>query len=80
MTNEPQRTPAGRLKYAQIEIVFGCEHFHLYGRHFEQETDHRQLEHIFKPEVSSQGKTASARVERWVLRSQEYDFKTVYCP
>lgn len=47
------------MKYSQIEkealaIVFGCEHFHtyVYGRSFELETDHRPLEHIFKPKSS----------------------------
>lgn len=75
------------MKYAQLEkeslaIIFACEHFHqyLYGRSFELETDHRPLEHIFKPKISLQGKSNPARVERWVLRLQEYDFKVVYRP
>ena len=75
------------MKYAQLKkeslaIVFGCEHFHqyLYGRNFELETDHRPLEHIFKPKINFQGKSSPARVERWVLRLQEYDFKVVYRP
>ena len=75
------------MKYAQLEkeslaIVFGCEHFHqyLYGRNFELETDHRPLEHIFKPKISFQGKSTPARLERWVLRLQEYDFKVVSRP
>ena len=73
------------MKYSQIErealaIVFGCEHFHLYlyGKSFEMETDHRPLEYIFKPKVS--GKPAPARVERWLLRLQEYDFTVIYRP
>lgn len=75
------------MKYAQHEkeflaIVFGCEHFHqyLYGRNFELETDHRPLEHIFKPEISFQGKSNPTRVERWALQLQEYDFKVDYRP
>jgi hypothetical protein len=73
------------MKYSQIEkealaIVFGCEHFHLYlyGKSFEMETDHRPLEYIFKPK--STGKPTPARVERWLLRLQEYDFTVIYRP
>ena len=73
------------MKYSHIEkealaIVFGCEHFHLYlyGKSFEMETDHRPLEYIFKPKAS--GKPAPARVERWLLRLQEYDFTVIYRP
>ena len=68
------------MKFAQIEkesiaIVLGCAHFHIYiyGRPFELETDHRPLEHIYK-----QPRQAAARIERWKLRLQEYDFKVVY--
>jgi len=75
------------MKYAQLEnesltVVFGCEHFHqyLYGRNFELETNHRPLEHISKPKISLQGKSSPARLERWVLQLQEYDFKVVYRP
>ena len=68
------------IREGTLAIVFGCEHFHqyLYGRHFELETDHRPLEHIFKPKISFQGKSTPARVKRWVLRLQEYDVKVVY--
>ena len=45
----------------------------MYGRKFELETDHKPLECIFgrlsKP---------SARIERWVLRLQGYDYRVVY--
>ena len=60
--------------------MFGCEHFHsyLYGRSFELETDHRPLEHIYKAKVQS--KPTTARLERWRLRLQEYDFHVVYRP
>ena len=74
-------------KYTQIEkeslaIVFGCEHFHmhLYGRPFELETDHRPLEHIYRAKASNPGKPPPARIERWKLGLQEYDFKVVYRP
>ena len=73
-------------KYGQIEkeslaIVFGCEHFHmyLYGRNFELETDHRPLQHIYETKANG-NKPAPARIERWRLRLQEYDFKVVYRP
>ena len=56
-----------------LAIVFGCEHFHmyLYGRKFEIETDHRPLEHIFRPKGRSIGKLTPARIERWRLQLQE---------
>ncbi len=70
------------MKYSQIEkkalaIAFGCEHFHpyLYGKSFEMETYQDLLKYIFKPKVS--GNLAPARVERWLLRLQEYDFTVI---
>ena len=69
-------------RYAQTEkealaLVWACERFHIYvyGREFQLETDHKPLECIF-------GKTSkpSARIERWVLRLQCFNFKVVYRP
>ena len=58
-------------------IVWVCERFriYVYGRQFELETDDKPIECILgrlsKP---------SARIERWVLRLQGYDYKVVYLP
>ena len=70
------------MNYSQIEkealaIVFESEHFHLY-LYGKSSTYHRPLEYIFKPK--SAGKPAPARVERWLLRLQEYDFTVIYRP
>ena len=46
---------------------------YIFGRDFELETDHKPLEYIY-----SQKSKPSARVERWVLRLQAYDFKVIY--
>lgn len=67
-------------RYSQTEkealaLVWACERFKIYvfGRKFELETDHKPLDCIF-------GKLSkpSARIERWVLRLQGYDFRLVY--
>lgn len=68
-------------RYSQTEkealaLVWACEHFHiyLYGKNqFDLITDHKPLEIIFSPK----GKPC-ARVERWVLRMQGYNFRVVY--
>ena len=69
-------------RYSQTEkealaLVWACERFNLYvfGRKFELETDHKVLEFIFGPRSKP-----SARIERWVLRLQGYDYKVVYRP
>ncbi|PFX16885.1 Uncharacterized protein K02A2.6 [Stylophora pistillata] len=58
-----------------LTLVWACERFKIYvfGRKFELETDHKPLDCIF-------GKLSkpSARIERWVLRLQGYDFRLVY--
>ena len=68
-------------RYSQTEkealsIVWAVEHYHLYlyGAEFTLITDHKPLEIIYG---NPQAKT-SARIERWVLRLQPYDFKVVY--
>ena len=68
----------GHIEKEALAIVYGCEHFHmyLYGRRFELETDHRPLEHIYK--AKPQNKLTSARLERWRIRLQEYDFNVIY--
>ena len=69
-------------RYSQTEkealgLVWSCERFNLYvmGRKFELETDHKPLECIYTPRSKP-----CARIERWVLRLQSYDYKVVYRP
>ena len=47
----------------------------LFGMQFELESDHKPLECIY-----SRKSKPSARIERWVLRLQGYNFKVVYRP
>lgn len=69
-------------RYCQTEkealaLVWAVEHFHvfLYGKEFELVTDHKPLEVIFGPKSKP-----CARIERWILRLQAYEFKVVYKP
>lgn len=70
-------------RYSQTEkealaLVWACERFHLYLYglpKFDLVTDHKALEFIY----SARSKP-SARVERWVLRLQSYNFQVCYVP
>lgn len=69
-------------RYCQTEkealaLVWSVEHFkiYLYGKRFELITDHKPLEIIF-----GRKSKPCARIERWVLRLQSFDFKVVYKP
>ena len=69
-------------RYSQTEkealgLVWACEKFHmyLYGNQFELLTDHKPLEFIY-----SERAKPPARIERWVLRLQAYDYKVRYIP
>ena len=68
--------------YSQTEkealaLVWACERFDLYvcGQPFELKSDHKPLERIY-----SATSKPCARIERWVLRLQSYNFKVVYRP
>ena len=72
----------GERRYSQTEkealgIVRGSEIFHMYlfNSEFTLFTDHKPLEVIY-----SSTSRPSARVERWVLRLQPYNFKVKYIP
>lgn len=58
-----------------LALVWAVERFKLYllGIQFDLETDHKPLEVIF-------GKTSRpcARIERWVLRLQAFNYKVIY--
>lgn len=67
-------------RYCQTEkealaLVWAVEHFHifLYGKKFDLITDHKPLEVIFGTKSKP-----CARIERWVMRLQSYDYKVVY--
>ncbi|CAK1597386.1 unnamed protein product [Parnassius mnemosyne] len=69
-------------RYCQTEkealaLVWAVEHFNmfLYGKMFDLVTDHKPLEVIFGPKAKP-----CARIERWVLRLQSYNFKVKYSP
>ena len=69
-------------RYSQTEkealaLVWACEklHAYLYGTRFDLETDHKPLETIYGPRSKP-----CARIERWVLRLQPYQFRIVYTP
>ena len=68
-------------RYSQTEkealaIVWGIEYFHfyIYGAPFVLYTDHKPLELIYENPMPK----PPARIERWMLRLQECDFKVVY--
>ena len=70
-------------RYSQTEreelaITWACEHFHIYifGASFTVFTDHKPLTSIFNNTRSQ----LSARIERWVLRTQPYDMTVIYRP
>lgn len=74
-------TPAKR-NYSQIErealgLVWGCEKFKMYllSRHFELLTDHKPLEVLFGPKSRP-----NARLERWILRLQCFDYTVWHIP
>jgi transposase InsO family protein len=67
-------------RYSQTEkeglaIVWACERFQSYliGKKFTLMTDHRPLLNIYSRRSKPQ-----ARLERWVLRLQSFDFDIVY--
>ena len=70
-------------RYSQVErealaVRWSIEQFHLYvhGLHFTVITDHKPLVSIF----SNVQAKPSARIERWCLRLQQYDFVVRYEP
>ena len=69
-------------RYSQTEkealaLVWACEKFHayVYGMKFDLVTDHKPLEAIYGPRSKP-----CARIERWVLRMQPYDFHVMHIP
>ena len=72
----PTEQRYSQTERAALAIVWGIEHFHLYlyGAPFTLHTDHKALEIIFGNPLSK----PPARIERWLLRLQQYDFNVVY--
>ncbi|CAB4007063.1 Transposon Tf2-9 poly [Paramuricea clavata] len=69
-------------RYSQTEkealaAVWGCERFHLYlvGTQFDLITDHKPLEVIYSPKSKP-----PLRIERWLLRLQQYKFNQSLVP
>ena len=70
-------------RYSQTEkealaLVWACERFHLYLYglpQFDLVTDHEALKVIY-----SKKSKPSARIERWVLRLQPYNYQVCYVP
>ena len=67
-------------RYSQTEkevlaVVWACKTFDLYilGKKFNLVMDHKPLQTIYGPRSKP-----SARIERWVLRLQPYDFNVIY--
>ena len=70
-------------RYAQIEketlaMTFACERFdqYIYGGQFLIETDHKPLVSIFQKPLND----CPARLQRFRLRLQKYDFTMIYTP
>jgi hypothetical protein len=57
--------------------VWPCEKFHLYlaGCQFTLYTDHQALEILYSANAKQ-----SARIQRWALRFQQYNYTVMYRP
>ena len=73
-------------KYAQLEkealsLVFGITKFHkyLYGREFVLQSDHKPLLGLLKQDLLI-SPMASARIQRWALTMNNYQYKLEYRP
>lgn len=71
------------VNYAQIEkellsVAFSCNRFHqyLYGRRFYIENDHKPLKFILSKPLAS----CPPRIQRLMLRLQEYNFEYIWKP
>ena len=76
MTDVEQRY--SRIEKEALALVWACEKFHvyIYGKSSTLVADHKPLEFLFnKP-----GRRPQARIERWTMRLQEYDFTVCYKP
>ncbi|XP_028413782.1 uncharacterized protein K02A2.6-like [Dendronephthya gigantea] len=73
---DPERWSTS-CKLRKSQPYWACEKFHqyVYGIQFELITDHKPLEVIYGPKSKP-----CARIERWVLRMQPYQFKVKYAP
>ena len=74
---------ATQQRYSVIEketltVVFGTQKFHsfVYGRSFIVESNHKQLENIFRKPLSE----CPPRLTRFILQLQKYDFVVKYQP
>ena len=65
-----------QLERETLSILFACCKFHnfLYGRKFYVQNDHKPLKSIFNKPLSS----APPRIQRFLLRLQQYDFDLEY--
>jgi transposase InsO family protein len=68
-------------RYSQCEkealaLVWSVERLSMFliGKKFQLVTDHKPLQAIFKPESKP-----CARIQRWVLRLQSFNFDVIYC-
>ena len=61
-----------------LTCIFGVEHFwtYVFGRHFTIESDHKSLEQISLKNLAD----VPVRLQRMLLRLQDYDFTIKYCP
>ena len=60
-----------------LAVLFGCTHFHffIYDRRFTISTDHKSLLKILSPKSEP-----SARIQRWLLRLQAYQYDLEHKP
>ncbi|CAB4036898.1 Retrovirus-related Pol poly from transposon, partial [Paramuricea clavata] len=72
----PVETRYSQTDIEGLSLVWGIEHFRMFliGSEFDVITDHKALESIFNNPRSR----PPARIERWMMRLQPFNFKVIY--